>query len=118
MNDCHMCSGLKNVCSTACAPGASRKIATSAPSTTRVLAVEMTVPPRPPPSSRAPRPVRANEPGGGLPADPGGGPPAEHAGGLPLSATGGSGLDGGERQVDLQVLLLQLVQRPVGLQRA
>jgi len=58
-------------------------MATSTPSTTSVLAVEMTVPLRPPPSSLAPRPVRANEPGGGLPAAPGGG--------LPVSATGAQG---------------------------
>ena len=55
-----------------------------------MLTVEMTVPLRLP-SSLAPRPVRANDPGGGLPADPGGGPPAEPAGGLPLSATGAQG---------------------------
>src|SRR5215831_20475901 len=90
MNACHMCCGLKKACSTACAPGASRKIATSAPSTTRVLAVEMTVPLRPPPSSLAPRPDRANDPGGGLPAEPGGGSPAEPGGGSPAEPGGGS----------------------------
>jgi hypothetical protein len=47
-----------------------------------VLTVEMTVPLRPPPSSLAPRPVRANDPGGGPPTEPGG---------LPLSATGAQG---------------------------
>ncbi len=90
MNACHMCCGLKNSCSTARAPGASRKIATRAPSTTRVLTVEMTVPLRPP-SSLAPRPLRANDPGGGFPAEPAGGDPAEPGGGLPLSATGTQG---------------------------
>ena len=43
----------------------------------------MTVPLRPPPSSLAPRPVRANGPGGGFPAAPGGG--------LPVSATAAQG---------------------------
>src|SRR5215472_10826437 len=64
MKACHMCCGLKKACSTARAPGATRKIATSAPSTTRVLTVEMTGPLRPPPSSLAPRLLRENEPGG------------------------------------------------------
>jgi|GEM_PF-2340357 len=59
-----MSVGLKNGCSTARAPGASRKIARKMPSTTIVLAVEMIVPLRPPPeNSRGPRPV-AKEPGG------------------------------------------------------
>src|SRR5580658_10229205 len=98
MNDCHMSCGLKKACSTARAPGASRKMAASAPSTMSVLTAEMTVPPRPPPSSLAPRPVRTNEPGGGIPP-----PVYEPGGGLPLSATRGSGLDGREREVDLQV---------------
>ncbi len=59
-----MSCGLKNVCLTSALPGASRKIATSAASTTSVLAVEMTVARRPPPdNSRGPRPVALNEPG-------------------------------------------------------
>src|SRR5262249_46492317 len=58
----------------------------------------------PPPSSLAPRPVRANDPGGGLPGKPGGGLPGEPrggfpddpGGGLPPSATGGQGWVGGD----------------------
>ena len=65
MNDCHMSVGLKNVCRTWRLPGASRKTATSAASTTSVLAVEIAVARRPPPdSSRGPRPAVPNEPGG------------------------------------------------------
>jgi hypothetical protein len=41
--------GLKNACSTARLPGASRKIATSPPTTTTVLAVEIATALRPPP---------------------------------------------------------------------
>ena len=58
MNDCHMSWGSKKVCRTCALPGASQKTATSAASTTIVLAVEMAVARRPPPvNSRGPRPV-------------------------------------------------------------
>jgi hypothetical protein len=68
MNACHISVGLKNVCRTWALPGASRKIATSAPSTTRVLVVEIAAALRPPPdSSRGPRPVVPNDPGAGPP---------------------------------------------------
>src|SRR5581483_11441279 len=135
-----MSCGLKNACSTDRAPGASRKIAASAPTTIRVLTVETTVPPRPLPSSREPRPLRANEPGGCQPPPtetPGGppatGPPATGpapASPLPGSPDGGgwcssiwgggsllrSGLDGREGEVDLQVFLLELLQGAVALE--
>src|SRR5215467_12969300 len=87
-----MCSGLRKACSTARAPGASRNTAASAPSTMRVLAVEMTVALRPPPSSREPRPLRSNEPGDGQSGTPDvapGGPPT--AGSPPAGSAAGPG---------------------------
>src|SRR5690242_868255 len=108
MKDCHMSAGSKNVCLTSALPGASRKIATSPASTTTVLAVEIAVARRPPPlSRRGPRPV--------VPNDPGMGPPPRLTGAP--GPRGRSGLDRRDAEVDLQVLLLQLLQRPVALQR-
>src|SRR5436190_13896784 len=131
MNDCHMSRGSKNVWRTSALPGASRKIATRAPTTTSVLAVEMAVARRPPPaSSRGPRLVVPNEPGVGEPLRPASGPPGP--GGPPcwppwslssMSARAGalgqpgSGLEGRKAQVPLQVLLLQRLQGAVAAQR-
>src|SRR5580704_19294507 len=107
MNACHMSVGLKNVCRTWALPGASRKTATRAASTTSVLTEETAVARRPPPDSRrGPRPVVPNDPGAGppvVPNDPGAGPPA------PRLMTGcraaRSWLDRRDREVDLQVPL-------------
>src|SRR3984885_5690063 len=103
-----MSAGLKNVCRTWALPGARRKTATSAPSTTTVLAVE-TAAARGPPllSRRGPRPV--------VPKDPGAGPPPPRL--MSEGRKPGAGLDRGAGEVDLQVLLLQRLQRPVGLER-
>src|SRR5262249_36414920 len=131
MNDCLMSCGSRNVWRPSALPGASRKIATRAPTTTSVLAVEMAVARRPPPaSSRGPRLVVPNEPGVGAPLSPASGPPAP---GRPpcwppksLSSTParagalgqpGSGLEGRNAQVHLQVLLLQRLQGAVAVQR-
>src|SRR5580693_9462076 len=63
-----MSCGSKKVCRTCWLPGAARKIATRAPSTTSVLRVDTTPARRPPPeSSRGPRPV-APKPAAGVPA--------------------------------------------------
>ena len=59
-----MSRGSKNVCRTSALPGASRNTATSAPTTTSVLAVETATARRPPPdSSRGPRPPPSIGPG-------------------------------------------------------
>src|SRR5262249_55523187 len=114
MNECHMSVGLKNACSTARAPGASRKIMTRMLSTTIVLTDEMTVALVPPPaSSRGPLPVAAKE-FAGWPGDSG-----EFASIYLLWASclaAPSGLDGREVQVDAEVPLLQRGQRAVALQ--
>src|SRR6202167_4191043 len=108
MNACHMSVGLKNVCRTWALPGASRKTTTIAASTTSVLAEETAVARRPPPDSRrGPRPVVPNDPGAGPPT------PRLMAG---CRATQ-SWLDRRDGAVDLQVPLLQRLQRPVRLQR-
>ena len=60
-----MSCGLKNVCRTAALPGASQNSATSAASTTIVLAVDTATAPRPLLSSRGPRPAAPNEVCGG-----------------------------------------------------
>src|SRR5262249_38999558 len=131
MNDCHMSCGLKNVWRTSALPGASRKIATRAPTTTSVLAVEMAVARRPPPaSSRGPRLGVPNEPGVGEPPRPAGAPPGPGGpacwppyslSSMPARPGGpgqpDSGLEGRDAQVDLQVLLLQRRQGAVALQR-
>src|SRR6516162_9019615 len=110
MKACHMLAGLKNVCRTWALPGASRKTATSAASTATVLTVEIAAARRPPPlSRRGPRPVVSNDPGIGPPP-----PPRIMTGRRPCRR---SGLDGRDAEVGLQVLLLQLLQRPVALQR-
>src|ERR1700733_11873656 len=86
-----MSVGLKKVCLTTRLPGAARKSATSAASTTTVLAVDRATPRRlPSPSSRDRRADRSGS---------------------------ASGLDGGDTGVNLQVLGLQLGQRAVALQR-
>src|SRR6516225_12186811 len=109
MKACHMLAGLKNVCRTWALPGASRKMATSAASTATVLAVEIAAARRPPPlSRRGPRPAVSNDPGAGAP------PPPRITGRRPRAV---SGLDGRDGEIDLQVLLLQVLQRPVALQR-
>ena len=84
MNDCHMSCGLKNACSTARAPGASRKTAARIPSTTSVLTVETTVPLRAAAEQPGPAPgPRERARGLEFPAAPGGG--------LPVSATAAQG---------------------------
>src|SRR5215813_8178136 len=89
MNECHRLIGLKNVCSTARAPGASRKIAASAPSTTIVLTVETTPArvPLPLENSRGPRPVAVKETAG-CPGD------IEELGSMPLRWTPGLSCQG------------------------
>src|ERR1700733_14841610 len=92
-----MSVGLKNVCLTWRLPGASRKIASSAASTTTVLAVERTSPRRSPElSSRDRRADRS---------------------GSPCASAIGLRLDGRDADVDLQVLRRQPGQRAVTLQR-
>src|SRR5579859_4251863 len=130
MNERHMSVGLKNACSNARAPGASRKVATSAASTTIVLIVEIVAArlPLPRGNSRGPRPADTKVPGCAHR------PPAVLAGSPSSGSTGsegwfgsmrrprapcyppGSGLDDRELQVDAQVLLLQRGERAVGLQ--
>src|ERR1035438_351286 len=95
-----MSVGLKNVCRTTALPGASRNRATSAPSTTMVLAVDTATAPRPLPSSRDPRRAWPKDVWGG-----------------PTIRTRPSGLDRRHALVDLQVLLLQGGQRAVAIQR-
>src|SRR5690348_7246170 len=98
MNDCHMSCGLKNVCLTSAAPGASRTAATSAASTTTVLTVDTVAAPRlRTASSLGPRPVVTKV--------------FVPAGSAPLM----SRLEAGNAGVDLQPLLRELVQRAVGL---
>src|SRR5690349_22501887 len=131
MNDCHMSCGSKNVWRTSALPGASRKIATRAPTTTSVLAVEMAVARRPPPaSSRGPRLVVPNEPGVGEPLRPASGPaggsgppcwPPYSLSSMPARAGAlgqpGLGLEGRNAQVLLPVLLLQRLQGAVAARR-
>src|SRR5689334_22435 len=103
-----MSAGLKNVCLTCALPGASRKTATSTPSTTTVLVVDSTTPRRLlSPSSRDRRADRSGSPASGSPA-PGGPAP-----GWPRTLR----LDRGDAGEVLQVLTGQLGQRAVALQR-
>src|SRR5215469_911724 len=132
MNDCHMSWRSKKVWRTCALPGASQKTATSAAMTTIVLAVEMAVARGPPPvSSRGPRPVVPNEPGICPPPRPMLETPGTISGSAgrscSLSSMGRelgralirpvSRLDGRDAEVDLQVLVLQLLQGAVALQR-
>src|SRR5580658_5362788 len=90
-----MSVGLKKVCRTSRLPGASKNSTTTAAITTTVLAVDTASPRRSPvPSSRDRRADRSGSP-----------------------SASGSGLDGGDTGVNLQVLGLQLGQRPVARQR-
>src|SRR6266568_7594736 len=118
MKDCHISVGLKNACSTARAPGASRMMATRMPSTTIVLTDETTVAPvPPPPSSRGPRPAATKEPAG-WPGETGEFASMRLPRTLlpPFRCRPASGLDGREVQVDAQVPLLKGGQRAVGPQ--
>src|SRR5271165_3287619 len=128
-----MSRGSKKVCRTWPLPGAARKIATSAASTTRVLTVDTTVARRPPPDrSRGPRPTEP-KPAAGIPAarpadsiaGPSSGPYSRSLrpppGLLPVIArqreySAPLRLDRGNGQVDLEVLRLERCQGPVGLE--
>src|SRR5581483_8301667 len=106
MNECHMFAGLKNVWRTFALPGASRNNTTRTPMTTIVDVVE-TATARLLPGSPSNRDRREPESRFS--------PPSSRSAGSPSALP--SGLDGGDTDVDLQVLVLQLGERAVRPQR-